>query len=166
MIENLCYFLYCSFFDTYIQFFFFSIFFFFCCLLFVFCFVLFSQYRTTTKKCWSCFEYMFIFVNQEHISLFQENPKDIVYIDSVDLLGIDICWRIATEAPSELFLDCDSLIDCCVSTIQIYLYIYMFNILHIYETFFMDYSLFFLFSFFFSFFLFFFVLSVFFFFLF
>ena len=94
------------FFDTYIQlffqFFFSSVFF----LSSVFSSFVHNK-RTTTKKCWSCFEYMFIFVNQEHISLFQENPKDIVYIDSVDLLGIDICWRIATEAPSELFLDCD-----------------------------------------------------------
>ena len=100
------FFLYCSFFLILIYNSFFNFFIFFC-VLFVFCSSFVHNQRTTTKKCWSCFEYMFIFVNQEHISLFQENPKDIVYIDSVDLLGIDICWRIATEAPSELFLDCD-----------------------------------------------------------
>ena len=43
---------------------------------------------------------MFITVNQEHITLFQENPNDILMVDSIDLLGIDVCWRIATEAPS------------------------------------------------------------------
>ena len=51
-----------------------------------------------TEKGWSCFETMFVYVNATHVTCMHDDPHQIYWVDSVDLLGIDFIWKIATEA--------------------------------------------------------------------